>query len=122
MHVVLELVGRSCHSGPKEILRGQLIEIAMKAPSQILSIISASVQRSEGCGSPVVKVSDHGRHVTSSTPVPLKTGCVGQRCTLNLPRAETSSHWRGVVFKRGGYQLRRHPRHLTMAKNFVVRR
>ncbi|GFT72637.1 transposable element Tcb2 transposase [Trichonephila clavipes] len=28
---------------------------------------------SRGCGSPVVKVSDHGRHVTSSSPVPLKT-------------------------------------------------
>ncbi|GFW46800.1 hypothetical protein TNCV_2981561 [Trichonephila clavipes] len=26
-----------------------------------------------GCGSPVVKVSDHGRHVMSSNPVPLKT-------------------------------------------------
>ncbi|GFX96478.1 calsyntenin-1 [Trichonephila clavipes] len=46
-----------------------------------------------GCGSPVVKVSDHGRHVRSSCPVPLKTRRVGQRCTLNLSRAETSSHW-----------------------------
>ncbi|GFX78252.1 hypothetical protein TNCV_5135991 [Trichonephila clavipes] len=26
-----------------------------------------------GCGSPVVKVSDHGRHVMSSSPVPRKT-------------------------------------------------
>ncbi|GFX77519.1 SCAN domain-containing protein 3 [Trichonephila clavipes] len=31
--------------------------------------------------------------VTSSIPVPLKTRRVGQRCTLNLSRAETSSHW-----------------------------
>ncbi|GFS91039.1 hypothetical protein TNCV_2120241 [Trichonephila clavipes] len=44
----------------------------------------------EGRGSPVVKVSDHGRHVMSSSPVPLKTRSVGQRCTLNLSRAETS--------------------------------
>ncbi|GFT57513.1 HTH_Tnp_Tc3_2 domain-containing protein [Trichonephila clavipes] len=44
-----------------------------------------------GCGSPVVKVSNHGRHVMSSIPVPLKTRRVGQRCTLNLSRAETSS-------------------------------
>ncbi|GFT89799.1 hypothetical protein TNCV_1665601 [Trichonephila clavipes] len=44
-----------------------------------------------GCGSPVVKVSDHGRHVMSSSPLPLKTRRVGQRCTLNLSRAQTSS-------------------------------
>ncbi|GFV04991.1 hypothetical protein TNCV_1347391 [Trichonephila clavipes] len=31
-------------------------------------------------------------HVSSS-PVPLKTRRVGQRCTLNLSRAETSSRW-----------------------------
>ncbi|GFX94121.1 splicing factor 3B subunit 3 [Trichonephila clavipes] len=31
--------------------------------------------------------------VTSSSPVPLKTRRVGQRCTLNLSRAETSSRW-----------------------------
>ncbi|GFU01735.1 uncharacterized protein TNCV_1522541 [Trichonephila clavipes] len=53
-----------------------------------------------GCGSPVVKVSDHGRYVMSSRPVPLKTRRVGQRCTLNLSRAETSSHWCGVVVRR----------------------
>ncbi|GFU93501.1 histone-lysine N-methyltransferase SETMAR, partial [Trichonephila clavipes] len=34
--------------------------------------------------------------VTSSSPVPLKTRRVGQRCTLNLSRAETSSRWCGV--------------------------
>ncbi|GFU68590.1 uncharacterized protein TNCV_3624111 [Trichonephila clavipes] len=55
-----------------------------------------------GCGSPVIKVSDHGRHVMSSSPVPLKTRRVGQRCTLNLSRAETSSHWCGVVVRMRG--------------------
>ncbi|GFX55909.1 uncharacterized protein TNCV_1427711 [Trichonephila clavipes] len=40
--------------------------------------------------------------VTSSSPVPLKIRRVGQRCTLNLSRAETSSYWCGVVVKRGG--------------------
>ncbi|GFV99469.1 uncharacterized protein TNCV_5078331 [Trichonephila clavipes] len=74
-----------------------------------------------GCGSPVVKVSDHGRHVMSSNPVPLKTRRVGQRCTLNLSRAETSSLWSGVVVRRGRYQLRCRPRHLTMVQNYVVR-
>ncbi|GFY24246.1 uncharacterized protein TNCV_1012951 [Trichonephila clavipes] len=53
--------------------------------------------------SPVVKVSDHGRHVMSSSPVPLKTRRVGQRCTVNMSRAETSSRWCGVlVWRRGG--------------------
>ncbi|GFV18462.1 uncharacterized protein TNCV_4468981 [Trichonephila clavipes] len=40
--------------------------------------------------------------VTSSSPVPLKTRRVGQRCMLNLSRAETSSLWCGVVVRRGG--------------------
>ncbi|GFX79668.1 uncharacterized protein TNCV_2745871 [Trichonephila clavipes] len=52
-----------------------------------------------GCGSPVVKVSDHGRHVMSSSPVSLKTHRIGQRCTLNLSRAETSSRWCGVIVR-----------------------
>ncbi|GFX61312.1 uncharacterized protein TNCV_1171511 [Trichonephila clavipes] len=38
----------------------------------------------------------------SSSPVPLKTHRVGQRCPLNLTRAETSSRWCGVVVRRGG--------------------
>ncbi|GFY25129.1 uncharacterized protein TNCV_2693201 [Trichonephila clavipes] len=40
--------------------------------------------------------------VTSSIPVPLKARHVGQRCTLSLPRAQTSSHWGGVVVRREG--------------------
>ncbi|GFU30469.1 uncharacterized protein TNCV_1687321 [Trichonephila clavipes] len=36
--------------------------------------------------------------VTSSSPVPLKTRRVGQRCSLNLSRAETSSRWCSVVW------------------------
>ncbi|GFW03181.1 uncharacterized protein TNCV_158001 [Trichonephila clavipes] len=40
-------------------------------------------------------------HVTSSSPVTLKTRRVGQRCKL-LSRAETSSRWCGVVVRRGG--------------------
>ncbi|GFY36553.1 uncharacterized protein TNCV_27581 [Trichonephila clavipes] len=60
--------------------------------------------------------------VTGSNPVPLKTRRVGQRCTLNLSRAETSSRWCGVVVRRGGCQLRCRPRHLTMVQSYVVRR
>ncbi|GFX73496.1 hypothetical protein TNCV_3403071 [Trichonephila clavipes] len=57
--------------------------------------------------------------VTSSNPVPLKTRRVGERCTLNLLRAQMSSCWSGVVVKRG--QLKYRPRHLTMAQNYEVR-
>ncbi|GFW50592.1 uncharacterized protein TNCV_2888941 [Trichonephila clavipes] len=39
--------------------------------------------------------------VTSSSPAPLKTRRVEQRCTLILSRAETSSRWFGVVVRRG---------------------
>ncbi|GFV34066.1 uncharacterized protein TNCV_3979141 [Trichonephila clavipes] len=54
--------------------------------------------------------------VTSSSPVSLKTHRVGQRCTLNLPRAETSSRWCDVIVRRGRCQLRCRPRHLTMVQ------
>ncbi|GFS99169.1 uncharacterized protein TNCV_1600151 [Trichonephila clavipes] len=40
--------------------------------------------------------------VTSSSPVPLKTYRVRQRCTLSLSSAETSSRWYGVVVRREG--------------------
>ncbi|GFW80701.1 hypothetical protein TNCV_3235531 [Trichonephila clavipes] len=53
-----------------------------------------------GRGSLVVKASDRGWLVTSSSPLPLKTRPVGERCTLNLSRAETSSRWCGVVVRR----------------------
>ncbi|GFW50724.1 putative DD41D transposase [Trichonephila clavipes] len=50
-----------------------------------------------GCSNLVVKVSDFGRHVMSSSPVPLKILRVGQRCTLNLSRVETSSRCCQVI-------------------------
>ncbi|GFY34874.1 uncharacterized protein TNCV_154471 [Trichonephila clavipes] len=60
--------------------------------------------------------------VMSSSPVPLKTRRVGQRCTLNLSRAQTSSPWCCVVVRRRGCQLKCRPRHLTTVQNYVVRR
>ncbi|GFV06253.1 hypothetical protein TNCV_4589121 [Trichonephila clavipes] len=54
----------------------------------------------QNCASPVVKVLNHGRHVMSL--VPLKTHRVGQRCPLNLSRAQSFSPWCGVVVRRGG--------------------
>ncbi|GFV76977.1 hypothetical protein TNCV_690471 [Trichonephila clavipes] len=65
---------------------------------QPIQRVTASSTR--GCNSPVVKVSNHGRHVINSSPVPLKTRPVGERCSLNPSRAQTSS--RGVVVRRGG--------------------
>ncbi|GFX69472.1 uncharacterized protein TNCV_380411 [Trichonephila clavipes] len=40
--------------------------------------------------------------ITSSSTIPLQTRRVVQRCMLNLSRAETSSHWCGVVVRKGG--------------------
>ncbi|GFY26712.1 transposon Ty3-I Gag-Pol polyprotein [Trichonephila clavipes] len=59
----------------------------------------------QGCGSSVVKVSDYGRYVMSSHPVPPKSRSVGQRCTLNLSR-ELKLPSVGVVARRWGCQLR----------------
>ncbi|GFU83821.1 uncharacterized protein TNCV_1694911 [Trichonephila clavipes] len=39
--------------------------------------------------------------VTSSSPVPLKTG-VGERCTLSLSRVQMSTRWCSEVVRRGG--------------------
>ncbi|GFW52541.1 uncharacterized protein TNCV_404691 [Trichonephila clavipes] len=57
--------------------------------------------------------------VTSSSPVPLKTHRVGERCTLNLSRAKPPSCWSGVVVKRGQFKYR--PRHLTIVQSYEVR-
>ncbi|GFV01993.1 uncharacterized protein TNCV_3161831 [Trichonephila clavipes] len=74
------------------------------------ALLDSSLASRWGCGSPVVRVSDHGRYVMSSSPVPLKTRRVGQRSALNLSRAQTSSRWYGVVVGRW-CPLRRRPRH-----------
>ncbi|GFX43626.1 uncharacterized protein TNCV_510751 [Trichonephila clavipes] len=57
--------------------------------------------------------------VTSLIPVPLKTRRVGERCILNLSRAQTSSCWSVVVVKRG--QLKYRPSQLIMVQNYEVR-
>ncbi|GFX53181.1 uncharacterized protein TNCV_361761 [Trichonephila clavipes] len=59
--------------------------------------------------------------VTNSSPVPLKTHRVRQRCTLNLSRAETSSRWCGVLARRGGASSGVVHVILTMVQNYVVR-
>ncbi|GFW46664.1 hypothetical protein TNCV_1937331 [Trichonephila clavipes] len=42
-----------------------------------------------------------GRRVMSLSLVPLKTGRVGERCTLNISRTQTSSLWWGVEVRSG---------------------
>ncbi|GFX15337.1 uncharacterized protein TNCV_3302661 [Trichonephila clavipes] len=78
------------------------LEAHITKKRRITTQTSMPYPRFESCGSPVIKVSEHGRHVMSSSPVSLKTRRVGQRCTLNLSRAEMSSRWCGVVVRRGG--------------------
>ncbi|GFU91390.1 hypothetical protein TNCV_2541581 [Trichonephila clavipes] len=68
----------------------------------VKKIANKDLKLNRGCGSSVVKVSNHDRHVMSSIPVSLKTRRVGQRCTLNLSRAETSFRWCGVVVRKRG--------------------
>ncbi|GFX90001.1 uncharacterized protein TNCV_886991 [Trichonephila clavipes] len=63
---------------------------------------SQNILKSSLChGSLVVKTLDHGWRVMSSSPVPLKTRRVGERCTINMLRAQTSSRWWAVVIRRG---------------------
>ncbi|GFU84729.1 hypothetical protein TNCV_2126701 [Trichonephila clavipes] len=76
--------------------------------------------KSCGRGSLMAKGSDPDRLVTSSSPAPLKTRRVGERCTLNLSRAQTSLRWCSVV-DIGGGQLGCRPRPLTMVQNDGVR-
>ncbi|GFW60736.1 hypothetical protein TNCV_570821 [Trichonephila clavipes] len=52
---------------------------------------SSSTAIARLAGSLVGKVSDWGWRVMGLSPVPLKTRREGQRCTLNLSRAPTSS-------------------------------
>ncbi|GFV63968.1 uncharacterized protein TNCV_385431 [Trichonephila clavipes] len=74
----------------------------MRSVANTLRIVSWDDVGKQGRRSRVAQVSYRGWHVTSSSPVPLNIRRVGQRCTLNLSRAETSSRWCGVVVRRGG--------------------
>ncbi|GFU63999.1 hypothetical protein TNCV_245771 [Trichonephila clavipes] len=90
---------------PMAAFRSEFLSRTKQAPegeALDLGPVSPYLKASLGCGSPVVKALDLGRHVMSSSPVPLKTYRVGERCTLNLSRDETSSHWCGVVVRRRG--------------------
>ncbi|GFW32979.1 hypothetical protein TNCV_1939031 [Trichonephila clavipes] len=80
------------------------IPISPTDPDEILNYIK-TLKNNKAPGSDLITkkmVSNHGWHVSSSSPVPQETHRVGQRCTLNLSRAEMSSRWCGVVVRRGG--------------------
>ncbi|GFX31376.1 hypothetical protein TNCV_2061921 [Trichonephila clavipes] len=49
-----------------------------------------------------VSAKDRGLPCYEFEPGTIKTRRVGQRCTLNLSRAETSSRWCGVALGEGG--------------------
>ncbi|GFU34879.1 hypothetical protein TNCV_2991981 [Trichonephila clavipes] len=90
---------------PKEL--HQLKYEAISVPQVSVRLVKKTQERkSSTCYLLIIK------GVTRSSPVPLKTCRVGERCTLNLSRAQTSSCWSGVVIKTG--QLKYRPRHLTM--------
>ncbi|GFW74316.1 hypothetical protein TNCV_3438691 [Trichonephila clavipes] len=56
-----------------------------------------------GLGSPVVKVKDSCPACHEFEPSTVEdTPCRGERCTLNLSTAQTSSRWCGVVVRREG--------------------
>ncbi|GFV43171.1 hypothetical protein TNCV_1574171 [Trichonephila clavipes] len=71
-----------------------------------------------GCGSALVKVSDHGRDAMSSSPVPLKPAVLesdARKICRELKRPHV-----GVVVRRG-CQLSCRPLYLTMVQNYEVR-
>ncbi|GFV51357.1 hypothetical protein TNCV_4687201 [Trichonephila clavipes] len=68
------------------------------------------LKKQSGHGSLVVKASDRGWRIKSSSPVPLKTRRVGERCTLNLSRAQTFSRCYKKAFADG-------PRHFEPWSN-----
>ncbi|GFV09438.1 uncharacterized protein TNCV_3158361 [Trichonephila clavipes] len=95
-----QVAGRNYPPTNKNTLIRALTEEWDKLPQQLLDNVVQNVSQAA--------VAEWYRHrivagfVTSSSPVPLKTRRVEQRCTLNLSRAETSSRWCGVVVRRGG--------------------
>ncbi|GFV70715.1 transposable element Tcb2 transposase [Trichonephila clavipes] len=108
-----QVAGRNYPPTNKNTLIRALTEEWDKLPQQLLdNVVQNMVRRVECCitlhGGHMAAVAEWLRYrtvacfVTGSSPVPLKTRRVGQRCTLNLSRAETSSRWCGVVVRRGG--------------------
>ncbi|GFX86887.1 hypothetical protein TNCV_2124341 [Trichonephila clavipes] len=95
---------------PKEL--HQLKYEAISVPQDSVRLVKKTQERkSSTCYWLITK------GVTSSSPRPQKTRHAGERCTLNLSRAQTSSCWSGVVVKRG--KLKYRPHHLTIFQNYI---
>ncbi|GFW10598.1 transposable element Tc3 transposase [Trichonephila clavipes] len=97
-----QVAGRNYPPTNKNTLTRALTEEWDKLPQQLLDNVVQSMATDLWQGYQVFKVSNHGWHVSSSSPVPQKTRRVGQRCTLNPSKAEMSSRWCGVVVRKGG--------------------
>ncbi|GFT46102.1 hypothetical protein TNCV_2812171 [Trichonephila clavipes] len=74
-------------------------------------------QKFSGHGCQVVKVTDSRPACHEFEPSTAEDPPCRERCALNLPRAQTSSRWCGVVVRRGASSG-----HLTMVQNDEVRR
>ncbi|GFV81290.1 hypothetical protein TNCV_4773161 [Trichonephila clavipes] len=79
--------------GLASILTGLESTLDKKGPIQNCTHESSAIVSSRG---------KRSFSLSKGRTVPLKIRRVGQRCTLNLSRAETSSRWCGVVVRRGG--------------------
>ncbi|GFU68172.1 hypothetical protein TNCV_38821 [Trichonephila clavipes] len=85
--------------GVQGILKGRKHPLMAKAVTVLtvltfnflLIILLTFLPDCGGRGCLVVKASDHGWRVMSSSSVPLKTRRVGERCTLNPSKVQTSS-------------------------------
>ncbi|GFX51660.1 hypothetical protein TNCV_5013631 [Trichonephila clavipes] len=93
-------VHRICKKGSLSVIprRGEFQIRRAVAPSQF-----PKLQNPPSFADSVVKETEtRDWRVMISSPIPLKIHRVGGRCTLNLSRAQTSSHWCGVVVRRVG--------------------
>ncbi|GFW92610.1 uncharacterized protein TNCV_519271 [Trichonephila clavipes] len=91
-------------------LTAQMQRLWQDLPQGVISdLIESMPRRISACiAARVAAVAEWYRYrtvaclVIHSSPVPLKIPLAGQRCTLNLSRAETSSRWCSVLVRRGG--------------------
>ncbi|GFV67235.1 hypothetical protein TNCV_3669901 [Trichonephila clavipes] len=116
--LVVREVTWEAHDNPKAVLPQNWDGVKLNRTVNLM-VFKAMDNDRGGRNSRVIKVCVRGWQVTSSSPVPLKARRVGERCALNMSRAQTST--RGVLVRRGRWHPRCHPLHLTMAQNYEVR-
>ncbi|GFW60721.1 hypothetical protein TNCV_570671 [Trichonephila clavipes] len=62
-----------------------------------------------------------GRRVMNTNLVPMKTRIVGERCVLNLSKAQVSSRWCGSLGRGCQLRCRYHQIHEVKITKFVVK-